>query len=143
VVRADGYERLRAYLPPPERRSLTLIDPPYEAQGELARVDAAIAEMLHRFRTGVIAVWYPIKDARDTSAWLAGLRARLTTPIAREMLAAELWLHPCDSRIALNGSGLLIVNPPYGIAERMREWLPALHVQLDARGTGGASVRLL
>ncbi len=139
VVEADGLERLRAYLPPPERRGLTLIDPPYEAQGELARVAGAVAEALRRFQTGVIAVWYPIKDARDTAAWHAALRAS----VAREMLAGELWLHPCDSRVALNGSGVLIINPPYGIAERMRAWLPALHALLDSAGTGGASVRVL
>ncbi len=139
VVQADGLERLRAYLPPPERRGLTLIDPPYEAPGELARINAAVAEALRRFPTGVLAVWYPIKEARDTAAWHAGLRASL----ARELLASELWLHPCDSRVALNGSGVLIANPPYRIAARMREWLPALHGLLDAGGSGGTSVRVL
>ncbi len=139
VIEADGFERLRAYLPPSERRGLTLIDPPYEAQGDLARVEAAVAEALRRFQTGVIAVWYPIKDARDTAAWQAALRSRVT----REMLAGELWLHPCDSRIALNGSGMLLVNPPFGIAERMRAWLPALRALLDAQRSGGASVRVL
>lgn len=139
VVEGDGFERLRAYLPPPERRGLTLLDPPYEAQGELARVDAAVVEALRRFQTGVVAVWYPIKDARDTAAWHAALRAS----VAREMLAGELWLHPCDSRVALNGSGVVVVNPPYGIAERMRVWLPALHACLDTGGSGGTSVRLL
>ncbi len=139
TVEADGFERLRAYLPPPERRGLTFIDPPYEAQGEIARVEKALAEALRRFQTGVIAVWYPIKDARDIAAWHSALRSS----VAREMLAGELWLHPCDSRVALNGSGLLIVNPPYGIAERMRAWLPALHALLDPAGQGGTSVRVL
>ncbi|MGH8150273.1 MAG: 23S rRNA (adenine(2030)-N(6))-methyltransferase RlmJ [Steroidobacteraceae bacterium] len=139
IVQADGFERLRAYLPPAERRGLTFVDPSYEAQGELARAAGAIAEALRRFQTGVIAVWYPIKDARDTRAWHAALRASLP----RELLAAELWLHPCDSRVALNGSGVLIVNPPHGIAERMQAWLPALRSLLDPSGAGGTSVRFL
>jgi len=134
VETGDGFERLRAFLPPRERRGLTLIDPPYEQTREdSTRVGAAIVEALRRFATGILAVWYPIKDARDTAAWLATLRPR----IAREALTSELWLHPCDSRVALNGSGLLIVNPPFGLAERMRAWLPELHRLLDPHGAGG------
>jgi 23S rRNA (adenine2030-N6)-methyltransferase len=134
VETGDGFERLKAFLPPTERRGLTLIDPSYEQTREdYARVGAAIVEALRRFETGIIAVWYPIKDARDAAAWLATLRPR----IAREALTSELWLHPCDSRVALNGSGLLIINPPFGCAERMRAWLPELHGLLDPAGAGG------
>ena len=139
VVRADGFERLRAYLPPQERRGLTLIDPPYERPGELDRAGGAAAEALDRFPTGVVAVWYPIKDERDTAVWHAALRRRLSGAL----LIAELWLHPCDSRVALNGSGVVIANPPYRIAERMQVWLTALHAALDPAGSGGARVRLL
>ncbi len=140
VVEADGFERLRAFLPPPERRGLTFIDPPYEQTREdFARVAAAVHEALRRFQTGVVVVWYPIKDARDIEAWQTTLRGRL----APETLVGELWVHPCDSRVALNGSGMLIVNSPYQVAERMREWLPALRALLDPEGAGGSSVRVL
>jgi 23S rRNA (adenine2030-N6)-methyltransferase len=140
VIQADGFERLRAFLPPPERRALTFIDPTYEqTRQDFERVAAAAREALQRFPTGIIAVWYPIKDARDTDGWLAGLRGRLLP----QMLIAELWLHPRDSRVALNGSGMLIINPPYQLAERMRIWLPALHALFDPAHTGGMSVRVL
>ncbi|HTX24222.1 MAG TPA: 23S rRNA (adenine(2030)-N(6))-methyltransferase RlmJ [Steroidobacteraceae bacterium] len=139
VVEADGFERLRAFLPPPERRALTFIDPPYEeTQRDFARTEETARAALRRFQTGVIAVWYPIKDARDTETWHAGLRARLASAV----LVGELWRHPCDSRVALNGSGMLIVNPPYRTAERMREWLPALYALLDPARAGGTSVRV-
>jgi 23S rRNA (adenine2030-N6)-methyltransferase len=134
VETGDGFEKLKAFLPPRERRGLTLIDPPYEQTREdYARVGAAIVEALRRFETGIIAIWYPIKDARDSAAWLATLRPR----IARAALTSELWLHPCDSRVALNGSGLLVVNPPFGFAERTRAWLPELHALLDPAAAGG------
>jgi 23S rRNA (adenine2030-N6)-methyltransferase len=140
VETGDGFDRLRGWLPPPERRGLTFIDPPYEETGkDFERVTAAIAEALRRFRTGVIAAWYPIKDERDITAWHAGLSRTLEC----EAVAAELWLYPRDSRVALNGSGLLIVNPPYLLAERMRVWLPELQAQLDAGQAGGTSVRTL
>ena len=147
VEQGDGFDRFRAWWPPRERRGLILIDPPYEETSDFERVGAAIGEALRRFETGVIAAWYPIKDEREISAWQTGLvRGGLTC----ETLVAELWLYPRDSRVGLNGSGMLIVNPPYLLAERMRVWLPELQAQLahgssglDAGQAGGTSVRLL
>jgi 23S rRNA (adenine2030-N6)-methyltransferase len=140
VEMGDGFALLRAHLPPAERRGLVLIDPPYEeTQQDFSRVGMAIVEGLRRFQSAVIAAWYPIKDARDTNAWLASLAKSVTT----ETLISELWLYPCDSRVALNGSGLLIINPPYLIADRMRVWLPELHARLDTAGTGGSRVSSL
>jgi len=150
VETGDGFERLRAWLPPAERRGLTFIDPPYEeTASDFERVTGAIVEALRRFRTGVIAAWYPIKDERDIAVWQAGLRQTLEGPANQqpayrcETLVAELWLYPRDSRVGLNGSGLLIVNPPYLLAERMRVWLPELQAQLDAGQAGGSSIRFL
>jgi 23S rRNA (adenine2030-N6)-methyltransferase len=140
IETGDGFERLRAWLPPPERRGLTFIDPPYEeSRQDFERARHAAAEALRRFQTGVIAVWYPIKDERDTSAWHAALAGELDCGL----LAAELSLYPRDSRVALNGSGLLILNPPYQLAERMQIWLPQLHRCLDLGHGGGASVHHL
>ena len=78
----------------------------------------------------VVAVWYPIKLAADAQRWRTALVQRL----ARPALVSELWLHPCDSRAGLNGSGLLIVNPPYLVAEAMRGWLALLQRLLAPSG---------
>jgi 23S rRNA (adenine2030-N6)-methyltransferase len=138
VETGDGFERLRAWLPPPERRGLTFIDPPYEeSRPDFERTRHAAAEALRRFHTGVVAIWYPIKDERDTAAWHAALAGELDC----SLLASELSLYPLDSRVALNGSGMLILNPPYQLAARMQIWLPQLHACLDLGHGGGASVR--
>jgi 23S rRNA (adenine2030-N6)-methyltransferase len=140
IQTGDGFELMRAWLPPRERRGLTFIDPPYEeSRQDFERTRHAAAEALRRFQTGVLAIWYPIKDERDTAAWHAALAAELDCG----MLAAELSLYPRDSRVALNGSGMLILNPPYQLAERMAIWLPQLHACLDLGHGGGASVRQL
>jgi 23S rRNA (adenine2030-N6)-methyltransferase len=134
VELGDGYELLRAHMPPAERRGLILIDPPYEdSHRDFERARAAIDDVLQRFATAVIMLWYPIKDARDTQLW----RKRLNATLHRPIMVSELWVHPCDSRIALNGSGLIIIHPPYQLAQRMRIWLPQLLGMLDAAGTGG------
>lgn len=142
---ADGFERLSAWLPPIERRALVLIDPPYEDSGaDFRGVDRAAKESLRRLASAVIAVWYPIKLGRDTDVWRERLIAALPpqpggapTPTS----AVELWVHPLDNRAGLNGSGVLVINPPYQFAERAGEWLPALHALLDESGSGGYALR--
>lgn len=139
VERGDGYALLRAHMPPKERRGLVLIDPPYEDENEFERVTTAITSALQRFETGVIAVWYPIKEARDITLW----HNKVASAVTREMLVSEIWLYPRDSRVSLNGSGLLIVNPPYQLAENMRRWLSDLHAVVDTARTGGFRVESL
>jgi 23S rRNA (adenine2030-N6)-methyltransferase len=137
VERADGFERLRAWLPPTERRGLVLIDPPYEESGaDFERATSAIVDALQRFSTGVYAAWYPIKDEREVRAW----HDTFARAVSAETLVSEMWLYPRDSKVALNGSGMLIVNPPYQLAERMAVWLPELQAQLDTGHPGGTSV---
>ena len=98
-----------------------------------------MADGLGRFATGVFAAWYPIKEQRLTAEW----HAEWSRAIAAPTLLSELWLYPRDSRVALNGSGLLIVNPPWQIGERMREWLPELGACLAVGDSGGTDVRML
>jgi 23S rRNA (adenine2030-N6)-methyltransferase len=139
VETADGFARLRAYLPPPERRTLVFIDPPYEEREDWQRVAQSCAQALRRFRSGIVAAWYPIKDARATATWERALAAALDC----ENLVSEWWLYPRDSRVSLNGSGLLILNPPYQFDAQMQMWLAELHTQYNNAGRGGVSIRNL
>src|SRR5262245_27225609 len=129
VESADGFASLRALLPPPERRGCVLIDPPYEEREDFSRVSAAAADALRRFEGAVLVLWLPVKLRADFDAWLAHFAAAASRPV----LASLLWMHPMDSRAALNGSALVVVNPPYRVEESMREWLPELRAI-----TGGA-----
>ena len=141
---ADGYSRLGNWLPPLERRALVLIDPPYEdSSGDFQAVVTAAQECLRRLANAVIAIWYPIKLGKETDAWRKRLQAALPalaggapTPTC----ALELWVHPRDTRVGLNGSGMLVINPPWQFAERADEWLPSLHRKLDPEGRGGWSI---
>ncbi|MGB8694289.1 MAG: 23S rRNA (adenine(2030)-N(6))-methyltransferase RlmJ [Steroidobacteraceae bacterium] len=157
---ADGYATLSAHLPPAERRALVLIDPPYEEpSAELERGLSAVMAILARLPNAIIALWYPIKDARDLAPWLARVATQLAAPGAHALagntptLNAQLWLHPCDSRVALNGSGLLLINPPFQFDLQLQRWLPELAAALgiafeveggsDARQHSGAALNWL
>ncbi len=138
---ADGYERLKTWLPPLERRALVLIDPPYEdSQVDFKKTIVASAEILGRLPNAIIVLWFPIKHERDSQYWIN----QLANTIAKPLLVSELWRHPRDNRVGLNGGGLIIINPPFQFSDRMRVWLPILHAALDpSPSQGGYEVRLL
>jgi 23S rRNA (adenine2030-N6)-methyltransferase len=122
VENTDGFAGLRALLPPPERRGCVLIDPPYEERSDFTRVHQAAADALRRFPGAVLVIWLPVKLRSDFERWFAALREAAERPT----LASLLWVHPTDSRAALNGSAVVVVNPPYLVEQSMREWLPEL-----------------
>ncbi|MCL7713432.1 23S rRNA (adenine(2030)-N(6))-methyltransferase RlmJ [Stenotrophomonas mori] len=141
VLAADGYESLRALLPPRAGstrigRALVLVDPPYEAQdAEYPRIIAALREVLARMPQAQCAVWYPIKQRRSL---LPFFRKAAALP-AKSALVAELLVRPDDSPLRLNGSGMLLLNPPWQFDQALAPALPALQREL---GADGASTRL-
>ena len=123
VMTRDGYGAIKALLPPKEKRGLVLIDPPYEAQeAEFASILAALKEGLARWPTGIFAVWYPIKQRRTL---LPFLRKAAQLP-CKSALIAELLVRPDNSPLRLNGSGILILNPPYQLDQELTPTLPVL-----------------
>jgi 23S rRNA (adenine2030-N6)-methyltransferase len=132
VEAGDGFAGLRAHLPPAERRGCVLIDPPFEERADFTRVVDAARDALQRFESGVLLLWLPIKMRSDFDTWYKACKRALGC----EMLASLLWMHRCDSRAGLNGSALVLVNPPYLVAERMREWLPELVGILGGESAG-------
>jgi 23S rRNA (adenine2030-N6)-methyltransferase len=133
----DGWVALRALLPPPERRGLILIDPPFEEEGELARLAAGLGEGLRRFATGVFIAWYPIKDGKTTRRLLMRLAA--TAP--PKLLSLEVLIRQARNREALNGCGLLIANPPFSLETVLRNAAPALTRRLAAGPGASCSLR--
>ncbi len=132
VHQRDGYECVRALLPPKEARGLILIDPPYEAPGEFERVAGALDEGAARFGHGVYAAWYPIKHRSPVTAFHESLRRSGL----RDLVAAELWWRAPVDPAALNGCGLLVRNPPYRFEQEADAILAALLGRVGERGAG-------
>lgn len=136
----DGFEALGALVPPPEKRGLALIDPPYEeTDADFARVSDALASAAARWPQGVLMAWYPIKQGEVA----ARLHRKLLGAGVKRLLAAELCVHPDDSRAGLNGSGIVTINPPWRLEQDLRELLPVLHAVLAERGAGRTRIALL
>lgn len=133
VHQRDAYEALKALLPPPERRGLVLIDPPFELKDEFSRILCGLTQALKRWGAGTYVVWYPIKDRPLVAAFHADLAA---LPV-KEILAAELLIHPDDYPARLNGCGLAILNPPWQLDETLARLMPELHRRLARSGGSG------
>ena len=123
VHHRNGYEALKGLIPPKEKRGLVLIDPPYEAQeAEYRLIEAALKAALQRWPTGIYAVWYPIKLRSQVQPFLRWLQHCE----ARRILRAELLVHPDDSPLRLNGSGMVILNAPWNLDKALRDVMPAM-----------------
>jgi 23S rRNA (adenine2030-N6)-methyltransferase len=133
VTRGDGFAGLKSLLPPPPRRALVLIDPSYEDKTDYNHVFQALTDSLERFATGVYAIWYPLLQRQEAQR-LAERFARLKD---LEWLNATLSVSaPSRDGYGMHGSGMFIVNPPWKLAETLRECLPYLARTLGIDGGG-------
>jgi 23S rRNA (adenine2030-N6)-methyltransferase len=113
----DGYARLAALLPPPERRGLVLIDPPFEAPDEFERAAKAAQDALGRFATGIFMLWYPVKSPAAARAFCGEVLAAG----GAKVLNIEIEVAAGEGKLAR--AGLLVLNPPFGFDTAMREIL--------------------
>jgi 23S rRNA (adenine2030-N6)-methyltransferase len=135
----DGYAALKAFLPPEERRGLVLIDPPYESMDELKAMLLAFADAYRRWPTGIYLLWYPIRSATQRTL----VHARFEALKIPKMLFADLAIHPDDAGLGLAGSGLIIVNPPFGADQHLLDAYGAIHRSIAAPGAGYVEVARL
>lgn len=126
VEEADGYLRLPKLLPPPERRGLILIDPPFEAVDEFEQLAAALRAAYRRFATGIYLVWYPVKSQSAAEGFIGEALAT-----GAPALTIEIAVDAPEGKLAR--SGLLVLNPPYGFEAEMRAVLARLEPVLAAR----------
>jgi 23S rRNA (adenine2030-N6)-methyltransferase len=122
AVEDDGWTALKAELPPPERRGLLLMDPPFEEPGEYGRLAAGLAEAHRRWATGIYLLWYPIKDKREAETFARRV-AKLGIP---KILRAELAVGTPAADAPLAACGVLAVNPPWPLEGNLKTLLPAL-----------------
>ena len=131
----DGWETLGALLPPKERRALVLIDPPFEDPREFTTLARGLTTGWQRFRHGVFAAWYPIKQRAPARQLMTDVR----DSGIRDVVTAEFLLREPVDPGRLNGCGMLLVNPPYGFEQELPPILAALRERLGNREPGEAA----
>lgn len=120
VYKDDGFHQLKAALPPLEKRGLILIDPPYEVKTDYETVVKAVEQGVKRFATGIYAIWYPVVQRSRIDAMEQQLKA---TGI-RNILLAELNVRADSDEHGMTGSGMMVINPPWQLAEQLKTSLP-------------------
>jgi len=120
VVAIDGWTALNAYIPPKEKRGLVLIDPPYEERDELKRLANALAAAHRKWNTGVFLAWYPIKDMPEIVSFIKSLEKSDIAALRIELI------RDTAPEGKLRGTGLVVVNPPWTLADDAKALLPHL-----------------
>ena len=113
VHEADGYGAMTACLPPPERRALVLVDPPFEDQGEWSAISEALGDGLGRMPGGTFAVWYPLTGRARPDGFFGMLKSAAVPSLSTEMI-----IDPEAPR--MRGCGVIVVNPPWKFDQEAR-----------------------
>lgn len=134
VTRGDGFMELKALLPPPSRRGLVLMDPPYEDKTDYKRVKDTLKEAVERFATGTYAVWYPVLNRMESRQ----------LPDQLKRIKGNGWLDvtlsisgPSPDGFGLRSSGMFVLNPPWTLEQTLRDLMPYLVANLGIDSDAG------
>lgn len=127
VMAMDGYTAVKALLPPPERRGIVLIDPPFEEADEFERIVGALRDGLRRFAHGVFIIWYPVKNEAAVERFVASTQGLGSAPV----LDVRLAVGKPFAGLGLTETGVMLFNPPYGLAQELKCILPWLVAHLS------------
>ncbi|MEO5325530.1 23S rRNA (adenine(2030)-N(6))-methyltransferase RlmJ [Mesorhizobium sp. CC13] len=139
VTELDGWLALGAHLPPKEKRGLVLVDPPFEKEGEFARLADGLKRAHRRWPGGMFALWYPIKDRKAVAAF----RAALADAGIAKILDIAFEIRPPSPEPRFDGTGMVVVNPPYALEAELRVLMPVLGKILVQDGTARWSAEWL
>jgi 23S rRNA (adenine2030-N6)-methyltransferase len=131
IHHSDGYNALNALLPPNPRRGLVFIDPPFEKEDELARLQADLQVALTKWPEGTYAIWYPIKN-NDQHVQLL----KIIDGFAVNTVKAEMVINEDPTSTKLIGTGMVILNPPWQFELQLQKLVPWLWTYLSDEGEG-------
>ena len=138
VENRDGYKALKSLIPPKEKRGLVLIDPPFEDRDELAHMAAAVTGAFGQWPTGTYIFWRSLKNLWAADRFDNGLAEWLIAEKGLEpekILRADLWVRDLASEGKLAGAGVVVVNPPFTLEDKLLGLMPWLSDTL-AQGDG-------
>lgn len=129
IKQIDGYKYLKSKLPPIQRRGLILIDPPYELKTEYDDVIKNIKQAHKLFATGIYAIWYPVVSRLQVNDF----SNQFKNSGIKDILKIEICIKPDNEEYGMTGTGMIIINPPWKLAQQMRAILPWLteHLKQD------------
>ncbi|MFK7995567.1 MAG: 23S rRNA (adenine(2030)-N(6))-methyltransferase RlmJ [Granulosicoccus sp.] len=122
----NGFEGLNALLPPVSRRGVVLVDPSYEIKSDYERVIEHIVRGYQKFSSGVYAIWYPVVDRRKIDA----MESALIKSKIKNIQRFELGIAEDSAERGMTASGMIVINPPWTLFDKMSALLPKLAQRL-------------
>ncbi len=122
----DGFKSALALLPPASRRGLVFIDPPYEVKTDYAQVPETVIKAYKKFATGIYAIWYPVVDRQ----YIEQLERKLVKSGIKNIQRFELGIAGDVRGSGMSATGMIVINPPWGLMGKMSLLLPRLAAAL-------------
>ncbi len=139
VKQTDGYQGILGLLPPPSRRGVVLIDPPYELKEDYQKAVNTIIKAYTKFSTGTYILWYPVVKREQVNA----MENAFSKSSVKNVLQVEFCLENDNDEYGMTGTGLFIVNPPWQLAAQMTEVLPYLKEKMGNSDSHFAVTQLI
>lgn len=130
VFQSDGFKGLLSHMPPPTRRAVVLMDPPYEVKDDYQTVINSLKSAYQRFATGTFIIWYPVVDRKRITVMERALQESNIPSVQ----LFELGLGPDTAERGMTSSGMIVVNPPFTLKPAMESLLPELAKRLSKSG---------
>lgn len=131
VKQSDGYQGVLGLVPPPSRRGVVLIDPPYELKEDYLKAVRTIVNAYKKFATGTYILWYPVVKRELVEQ----MQDAFTKSDVRNLLQVEFCQKVDTQEYGMTGTGLFIVNPPWQLNSQLAEILPYLKTKLGSADT--------
>ncbi|MDO7083546.1 23S rRNA (adenine(2030)-N(6))-methyltransferase RlmJ [Pseudocolwellia sp. AS88] len=132
VKQSDGYQGILSLLPPPSRRGVVLIDPPYELKEDYAKAVKTIISAYKKFATGTYILWYPVVKRE----LIDKMREQFIASDVKNVLQVEFCMQKDTDTYGMTGTGLYIVNPPWQLTQQLEAIMPYLKDKLgDSQST--------
>jgi 23S rRNA (adenine2030-N6)-methyltransferase len=139
VWKEDGFQRTLKLLPPPQRRGLILIDPPYELKEDYERVTDFLIAAHRKFAQGVYALWYPVVERYRIDE----IERTLKQSGIRNIALFELGLEPDTYKRGMTASGMIVINPPWTLKKNIDSGMDYLVAKLGKKGAFSRSELLV
>ena len=139
IKKSDGYQGVLGLLPPPNRRGVVLIDPPYELKEDYVKAVKTIIKGYQKFNSGTYILWYPVVKRQLVTQ----MQNQFQTSHVKNLLQVEFCLTEDTDEYGMTGTGLFIINPPWQLAEQLSEILPYLKNKLGNQSSSYCLIKLI
>lgn len=127
----NGFDGLKALLPPTSRRGLVLIDPSYEIKSEYDLVVDRTIDAYKRFSHGIYAIWYPVVNRKT----IEKMERNIVNSGIRNIQRFELGITADTTERGMTSSGMVVINPPWKLFDKMSALLPKLAQKLGEKNS--------